>query len=197
MTLSRWLAAALAVLVAGCGGMNIDEYSGTSPVFRPEAYFAGQTRAWGFFQDRFGTIRREFTVDITGTVDGDTLVLDEDFAYADGERAKRVWTIRRVGDGVYEGTAADVVGTARGRAVGRAMNWVYEFELPRGDSSLRVTMDDWMFLQDDEVMLNRTTVRKFGIKLGEVVIFFRKLPDEASLAGGGQAFAELLQHAAE
>jgi hypothetical protein len=197
MTLSRWLAAALAVLVAGCGGMNIDDYRGTTPVFQPESYFAGQTRAWGFFQDRFGTIRREFTVDITGTVDGDTLVLDEDFTYADGERAKRVWTIRRVGEGVYEGTAADVVGTARGRAVGRAMNWVYEFELPRGDSTLRVTMDDWMFLQDDEVMLNRTTVRKFGIKLGEVVIFFRKLPGEAALPVGREAFAKLLQHAAE
>ncbi len=197
MILFRWLAAALAVLVAGCGGMKIDDYEGTAPAFRPEAYFAGQTRAWGFFQDRFGTIRREFTVDITGTVDGDTLVLDEDFTYADGERATRVWTIRHIGDGVYEGTAADVVGTARGRAVGRAMNWVYEFDLPRGDSTLRVTMDDWMFLQDDEVMLNRTTVRKFGIKLGEVVIFFRKLPKEAALAGGRETFAELLQHAAE
>lgn len=193
----RWLVTALAVLLTGCGGMNIEDYSGTAPAFRPEAYFEGQTRAWGFFQDRFGTIRREFTVDITGTVDGDVLVLDEDFTYADGERATRLWTIRRVGDGLYEGTAADVVGTARGRAVGRAMNWVYEFELPRGQSTMRVTMDDWMFLQDDEVMLNRTTVRKFGIKLGEVVIFFRKLPAAASLAGHRQAFAHLLQHAAE
>lgn len=197
MKLTRWLAVACALLATGCGSMRIDDFADTSPRFRPEDYFSGKTRAWGFFQDRFGTIRREFTVDIDGRVDGDRLILDEDFLYADGERANRVWTIRQVGDGVYEGTAADVIGTAHGRAVGRAMNWVYEFELPRGDSTLRVTMDDWMFLQDDEVMLNRTTVSKFGIKLGEVVIFFRRIGQPAVSYGRREALADLAQQAAQ
>lgn len=197
MSFTRWLAVAAALLATGCGSMRIDDFANTTPRFLPEEYFVGETRAWGFFQDRFGTIRREFTVNIEGRLDGETLTLDEDFVYADGERDTRVWTIRRIGDGVYEGTAADVIGTARGRAVGRAMNWVYDFELPRGEGTLRVTMDDWMFLQDDEVMLNRTTVSKFGIKLGEVVIFFRKLEKPAASYRRREAFAHLAQYAAQ
>jgi hypothetical protein len=40
------------------------------PRFRIEEYFPGRTRAWGIFQDRFGRLRRQFTVDIDGTWDG-------------------------------------------------------------------------------------------------------------------------------
>ena len=50
------------------------------------------------------------------------LTLDEDFLYADGEQAKRVWTITnegRDGEGrlIYSGVAADVDGAAEGRVV--------------------------------------------------------------------------------
>jgi hypothetical protein len=31
-----------------------------------------------------------------------------------------------------------------------------------------------MFLVDDEVMLNRSVMRKFGFRLGEVTLSFRK-----------------------
>ncbi|MFO1070185.1 MAG: DUF3833 domain-containing protein [Geminicoccaceae bacterium] len=188
----------LVLILGGCSGMKLEDFANTQPVFRPETYFAGKTRAWGFFQDRFGNIRREFTVDIVGTFDNDVLTLDEQFVYADGERDTRVWTIRKLDDSRYEGTADDVVGTAQGRIAGKAMNWQYQFDLPVGSTMLRATFDDWMFLQDDEVMLNRTTVSKFGIKLGEVVIFFRRLPDEQTgSVVGSEAFAYLSQQAAE
>ena len=177
----------VALLLAGCSGMKVEDFAGTEPGFAPEKYFVGRTRAWGFFQDRFGRIRREFTVEIQGSFDGATLRLDEDFVYLDGESDKRVWTIRKLTDGSYEGTADDIVGVAKGRAAGRAMNWVYEFDLPIGDSKLRVTFDDWMLLQDEQTMLNRTTVSKLGLRLGEVVIFFRKpTPSAVSQAPAGQ-----------
>ena len=79
-----------------------------------------------------------------------TLVLDESFVYADGEHATRLWRIRPLGNGEYEGTAGDVVGTARGRVAGNAMNWVYDLDLPINGSVWRVHFDDWMLLQDPE-----------------------------------------------
>ncbi len=60
-------------------------------------YFQGQTKAWGLFEDRFGKVRRQFQVDIQGTVADGTLTLDESFRYDDGELARRVWTIRSDG----------------------------------------------------------------------------------------------------
>ena len=159
--------------------MRVEDFAGTSPPFRPEEYFQGRTRAWGFFQDRFGNIKRQFVVDIEGSVQNGALTLEESFAYADGEKATRVWRIRPLGDGEYEGTAGDVVGTARGKVAGNAMRWAYDMDLPIQGSTWRVHFDDWMLQQDQEVMLNKSTVSKYGIELGEVFIFFRRLTNGA------------------
>ena len=165
--------------LVGCSGMQIEDFIRGKPAFKPEEYFNGHSRAWGVFQDRFGTIRRQFVVDINGSMDGDVLVLAEAFLYADGEHATRVWRIRPLGNGEYEGTAGDVVGTARGRIAGNAMYWAYDLDLPINGSTWRVRFDDWMLLQDEDVMLNKSTITKFGIELGQVFISFRRLPGAA------------------
>jgi hypothetical protein len=157
--------------------MKVEEFAGTQPVFRPEDYFCGHSRAWGLFQDRFGNVRRQFVVDIDASMEDGMLVLDESFVYADGEQAKRLWRIRPLGNGVYEGTASDVVGTARGRAAGNALHWTYDLDLPINGRLWRVHFDDWMLLQDSVVMLNKSTITKFGVELGQVFIFFRRSGD--------------------
>jgi len=154
--------------------MKPEDFAGREPEFLIEEYFAGQTKAWGIFQDRFGTLRRQFEVDIEGTWDGNTLTLVEDFLYDDGETEQRIWRIKKLADHLYEGEADGVIGTAKGRAYGNALNWTYGFALVVGERAWNVTFDDWMFLQSDGVLINRAEVSKFGIKLGEVTIAFRK-----------------------
>ena len=176
--MTRTILAVIGVLgLTGCSEMRVEDFAAATPVFKPEEYFRGRTKAWGFFQDRFGTIKRQFVVEIDGSLDNGTLVMDERFAYADGEQATRVWRITPLGNGEYEGTAGDVVGTARGKVAGNAMNFAYELDLPIQGSTWRVHFDDWMLLQDEEVMLNKSTITKFGIELGEVFIFFRRMPE--------------------
>ena len=89
------------LLTSACTAMNINDYKNTTPTFVLEDYFQGKTRAWGLFEDRFGTVRRQFVVDIKGTWDGKTLTLNEDFVYNDGEKENRVWKIRKQADGRY------------------------------------------------------------------------------------------------
>ena len=84
-----------ALFMSGCGTMHPRDFADSKQTLDLFDYFEGHTRAWGLFEDRFGKLRRQFHVDIVGTVDGDTLVLDESFLYADGERQHRTWTIRR------------------------------------------------------------------------------------------------------
>ena len=169
--------------------MKPEDFEGREPRLLIEDYFAGDTRAWGLFEDRFGTLRREFVVDIAGTWDGETLTLVEDFAYADGETEQRVWTIRKLDDHRYEGTADDVVGTAEGLSYGNALNWRYTLALKVGDSVWNVRFDDWMFLQRDDVLVNRARVSKFGIEIGEVTIFFRKPDARSSVVLEGSTIA--------
>ena len=160
--------------LSGCTGMKVQDFADKTPALDLFDYFAGETRAWGLFEDRFGTVRRQFTVDITGTVQGDELTLDEHFVYDDGETDRRVWRIRALGDNTYEGRADDVVGTAQGVAAGNALNWRYDLDLAVGDTTYRVHFNDWMFLQEGGVMINRARVTKWGLNIGEVTLFFTK-----------------------
>lgn len=175
MALGRiWRSAALAVGLGGCSGAAIDDFAGKTPEFRIEHWFQGKTSAWGLFEDRFGTVRRQFTVDIEGRFDGKALTLDENFLYDDGERERRLWTIMAGDDGHYSGKADGVVGVAEGRGAGNAFNWRYEFDLKVGDGTWRVAFDDWLYLQPGNVVINRARVSRFGIEIGQVTLFFSK-----------------------
>lgn len=169
-----FLAGAVALL-AGCGTVTPKAYEQAEPRFVLEDYFLGKTKAWGIFEDRKGQVQRQFVVEITGTMDGDELVLTEDFVYADGEVSQRIWRVRRIDEHRYEGRADDVDGVATGESYGNALYWSYILRLPVGDDVYNVRFDDWMFLQPDGVLLNRARMSKFGIHLGEVTIAFQKV----------------------
>ena len=170
----RLLLAFTLVLLAGCSA-RIEDYRGTTPPLDLRQYFNGQLQAWGQFQDRSGKVVRRFSVDLRGTWKGDEGVLEEDFVYDDGEKQRHVWTIIAHPDGRYTGRAADVVGEAEGRVAGNALHWRYTLALPVDGKVYHVKMDDWMYLQDGRHLVNRTSMSKFGIHLGEVTLFFRRV----------------------
>ncbi len=171
------LSAAL-LLLGGCAATTVDAYRGQKPTLDLRTYFDGTVDAWGIFQDRSGKVVKRFQVRIEASWDGDTGTLDEHFQYSDGSTSRRVWTITRTGEHSYTGTASDVVGTARGEAFGNALRWQYVLELDVDGKSYEVDFDDWMYLIDERVMLNRSVMSKFGITLGEVTLSFIKRPRE-------------------
>ncbi len=163
------------LFLSGCTNMSVEQYQNNKPRLVLEDYFLGQTRAWGIFQNRSGQVERQFTVDILGKMVEGALVLEEDFIYADGTLDRRVWTINRIDEHHYEGRAADVIGHATGEAYGNTLNWAYTLDLPYKDGTVKVQFDDWMFLQEDDVLINRAKMTKFGIFLGEVTLVFKRL----------------------
>lgn len=169
----RLLLLLLSILVVGCSTMKPQDFANTTPELDLFNYFEGNTRAWGIFQTRGGVIKRQFVVDILGTIEGNTLTLIEDFNYADGEQSQRIWKITRINEHSYEGEAADVVGKAQGLSYGQALNWKYRLKLPYKGKSIEVAFDDWMVLQPGGVLINRAEVTKFGIRIGEVTLFFQ------------------------
>lgn len=163
-----------AALASGCAGPDPLRYAAEKPVLDLSTYFNGPIDAWGVFQDRSGAVVRRFTVKMACSWKDGVGTLDEDFFYSDGKREKRIWTIRKLPGGRYTGTAADVVGEATGVASGNALNWRYTLALPVDGRVWNVDFDDWMYLVDERVMLNRATMSKFGIRLGEVLLSFTK-----------------------
>ena len=165
----------LTFLINSCASeMNIDKFMNTEPKFILEEYFDGKTQAWGMFHDRFGNLKRTFKVDITGTLIDDELTLDERFLYDDGEKEQRVWKIKLLGENKYSGVADDVIGEAIGVANGNALNWKYKLDLKVKDTTIKVDFDDWMFLQEKGILMNRAEVKKWGLNIGVVTITFLK-----------------------
>lgn len=171
----RALFAALACgVLTACASPTPSDYAQETPRLDLRTYFNGDIDAYGIFTDRSGKVVRRFTVRIKAYWEGNTGTLEEDFIYSDGETERRVWTLIDEGNGRYTGTAPDVVGEAQGYVAGNAFQWKYVLRLPVGDTTYDVSFDDWMFLMDEKVLLNRATMSKFGIRLGEVTLSFHK-----------------------
>ena len=164
--------------LSGCAGVAVERYQAQAPVLDLARYFNGTIDGWGMFQDRSGEVIKRFHVVIEASWekrDGvDVGTLDEHFTWADGTTSRRVWTITRSGSGSYVGRADDVVGEALGEAAGNALRWRYVLALPVDGRVWNVTIDDWMFLIDDKVMLNRSAMSKFGIHLGDITLSFTR-----------------------
>ena len=125
-------------------------------------------------QNRSGKVTRQFKADLNGNWDGSKLILDEVFDWNDGERQTRQWIIKKIDDHNYEGTASDVVGTAKGYSYGPAFKFEYVLLVPIKGKNIKITFDDWIFMQDDKIAINRATMKKFGLKVAELTVVFEK-----------------------
>jgi len=161
-------------LLTACAAPTPADYAAEKPGLDLKSYFNGDITAHGIFTDRSGKVVKRFTVAMKGSWQGDDGVLDEDFSYSDGTKQRRVWRITKLPDGRYVGRADDVVGTAEGQAAGNALRWAYTLRLPVDGKDVEVQFDDWMYLMDERVMLNKAVMSKFGIRLGEVTLSFYK-----------------------
>jgi hypothetical protein len=174
----KWVKTGLALLaglamLSGCS-MSIDgsQYKQMEPRFDLKTFFTGDVKAWGIVQNRSGNVVQRFEVEIAGSIKNDALVLDETFTYGVGEGPrKRIWTITENVDGTFTGKADDILNTATGVSHGNAFNFKYEMDLPVDDTTYKVAFNDWFWAFDENTMMNRAYISKFGIVMAEVTIF--------------------------
>ena len=113
-------------------------------------------------------------MNIQGTWDGEILTLSKDFIYEDDSTEQRVWTLKKAIANKWVGTATGVEGMAYSEERGDTFNWKYSFNLPTESGTVLVTFDDWMWLMDEQHLLNRAYMSKYGLRVGEVIIIFQK-----------------------
>jgi len=162
------------LLLVGCSGQRIEAFEGTAPTLDFFQFFEGKTKATGAVFDSDGALLRQFEADFSGTRDGSSLVLGEVITYHDGEIEEREWRFNRVSSTWFSGKADGVVGTAEGRQAGNAVNLSYTFNVKTESGSWEIHFDDWMYLQPNGTLINRAGMSKFGLDVGEVVIFYTK-----------------------
>jgi hypothetical protein len=172
--LTGGLALAAAVTLGGCASQQIESYANDTPALDLQQYFNGTLDAFGVFTDRSGKVVKRFSVLMVCSWQGDQGTLDERFTYSDGSQQQRVWHLTKLADGHFEGRADDVAGVALGESRGNALHWAYTLNLPVDGTVYALQFDDWMYLMSERVMLNKASMRKFGVRLGEVTLSFYK-----------------------
>lgn len=169
----RVLWAPLVLLLVSCS-TNLDSYKAQQPHLKLEAFFNGELEAYGIVQDYSDEVIQRFRADIIGTWDGNQGTLDETFYYADGSTQKRIWQLTKTGPDRYEGRAGDVEGVAQGEVAGNVLNWTYVLTIERDGEPFSVKLDDWLYLVDEDNMINRTTMYKYGLPVGEITLYIGK-----------------------
>lgn len=168
-----WLLLSVLVL-AGCAGPSLDDYSDRNPQLVPEQFFDGELSARGVVKDWSGTVIRTFDADIDASWDAQGVgTLDEEFRFDDGEVQTRTWTLTPSDDG-YHANAGDVVEPGTMRWQGNAVHMNYVLRVSYGDGTIDVRMDDWMYLVTPDTLINQTTMSKWGVDVGEVVLVITK-----------------------
>ncbi|WP_025819479.1 DUF3833 domain-containing protein [Shewanella marina] len=160
--------------LTSCSSASIDDYQATTPKLVLADFFNGKLTAAGIVQDFSGKVTRTFTVTMQASWQGNQGVIDEDFIFNDGEKQKRIWQITRQAPGQYTGTANDILGTATGVSAGNALQWRYEMILNVDGTDYQVSFDDWMFLVDDNTIINKSDIIKFGVKVASVTLVINK-----------------------
>lgn len=162
--------------LSSCTAVNVNNYASNKPVMQPEVFFDGLMTAHGVVKDRAGKVIRYFNADIKGSFDGKVITLDEDFVFDDGEKQKRIWEIIKQSDGTYIGTAGDVVGDAIGEISGNSMFLKYKLDVTLdNDKSIYIDIDDRMYLVNPDILINESTMTKFGIRVGQIILVIKKI----------------------
>ncbi len=165
----------LTMTLFSCSTKKVENYSDKNPKFDIQQYFSGKTEAYGIMQDRSGKVTRRFSVKMEGVVKNNQLTLQEYFLFDDGEKQERVWVVDMKDANHFTATAGDVVGVAKGKQFGNALQMNYVLRVPYKGTTLDLSVDDWMYLIDEQSLINVSEIKKFGFVVAKLTIGFKKL----------------------
>ena len=165
VTAMRW--------AVGFRAQKPQDYAHKTPVFDIREHFNGNILCEGMIYGPFGRVTSRFVAQMQAEWDGDTCKMVEYFNYDSGLKQTREWTLTLHPDGCIAADAPDLRGTGQGRQLGAAVQLQYRIKLPPSAGGHVLDVVDWMYLLDNDTIMNRSQFRKFGIKVAELVATMR------------------------
>ncbi|SFJ27622.1 DUF3833 domain-containing protein [Jannaschia pohangensis] len=151
------------------------EYADNLPLIDLKAHLDGKLACDGMIFGPTGRVTSRFRAIMNTTWDGPKGVMDEHFIYDDGSTQDRQWRLTVADDGSVRAEADDVIGAGRGRMAGNAFGMRYRIRLPEKSGGHVLDAVDWMYLQEDGTILNRSQFTKFGVKVAELFATIRPI----------------------
>ncbi|MGR3796492.1 DUF3833 domain-containing protein [Vannielia sp. SX4] len=169
---------------------KVEDYAETTPAFEITRHLGGAMECEGLIHGPRGRVVSRFTARMEGSWTGRAGTLREHFTYADGSTQEREWAINMIDDVRFEATAEDIIGTAEGRISGGALLMRYRLRLPEDAGGHVLNVTDWLYLTPSGVILNRSEMRKFGLKVAELTATMRPARAEERAVEPRRAKAE-------
>jgi len=163
----------LIFMLSSCSTSSLDIYANNQPRLDPRVFFNGDLIAHGVVKNRSGEVTRYFTAQIKAYWIEGVGTLEERFEFNDGEIQYRTWTLTPTTNG-YDAIAGDVQGVGKAGIKGNAMKLDYILEVNYKGAPLALAVEDWMWLVDDRTLLNESTLRKWGFKVGSVQLVINR-----------------------
>lgn len=173
--LTRLLACGgLVFMLSSCSTAQLKLYANNQPRLDLPSFFNGKLEANGLVKNRAGEVTRYFNAEINAYWRDGVGTLEERFVFNDGEIQYRTWTLKPNGQG-YDASAGDVVGIGKARLSGNALHMNYQLQINYKGSPITLSVEDWMWLVDNNTLLNESQLRKWGLRVGSVQLVINKL----------------------
>lgn len=151
------------------------DYAAMEPAFDIRQHLSGPMTCEGVIYGPTGRVTSRFTADMHGRWDGNAGTLAEHFRYDSGTTQDREWRLTLRDGGRIRADADDLVGHGQGMQKGCAVQLRYTIRLPEGAGGHALDVTDWLYLIDENTIVNRSQFRKYGIKVAELVATMRKV----------------------
>ena len=99
--------------------------------------------------------------------------MGEVFNYDNGTVQNRKWFLTLGNDGTFTAKADDIVGVGQGQMSGSTVRLTYSIRLTEAAGGHVLDVVDWMYLMDNGTIMNRSEMRKFGVKVAELIATIR------------------------
>ena len=149
------------------------DYVGTGPVFSLKKHLNGEILSEGLIYGPNGKMSNSFVARMVGEWEGNTGTLAEYFTYSNGKQITRKWYLTLGTGNTFIATADDIVGEGKGEISGSTVKLTYRIILPQDAGGHTLDVTDWMYLTENGAIMNRSEMRKFGIKVAELVATMR------------------------
>lgn len=155
------------------GAQRPADYADTAPAFDMKVHLGGEMISEGVLFGPTGKVAIRFAATMSGRWTGDTATLAEEFRYSSGGSLSRAWAITLRKNGAFAATASDIIGVAEGQVSGATVRMTYRLRLAEDVGGHVLDVVDWLYLVQDGTILNKSEMRKFGVKVAELIATIR------------------------
>jgi hypothetical protein len=147
------------------------------PAFQPDQFFLGRTEGRGIVRDLTGRLIDRCSITTLGVWDQDygALRFEEAYVFDDGQSDVLTWTFEPDGQGRMSASAASISAPVRGWTRGEDYHLRFRRRGGPRAGALTLTYNVRFSLMQPDLAMKVARIGLFGLTLGEMIAFHRRL----------------------